>query len=113
MFTGLLLGLWLTWYIVVASKGRLRWLGIARVSVVFVCWVHMVTVLSSAATAALKSALQREHGGLTLHVLTVEALVTYFAGRGEALTDLPLEYPSRGSEDFERRWGWQNCEPRL
>ena len=64
----------------------------------------MATPLSSAAAAALKSALGREHGGLKLHSSVVDALVTYFSGRGEALTELPLDYPVRGSEDFERRW---------
>ena len=64
----------------------------------------MAATLSGAASAALKSALGREHGGLKLHPTVVDALVTYFAGRGEALTELPLEYPSRGTEDFERRW---------
>ena len=64
----------------------------------------MATPLTAAATAALKSALSREHGGAKLHVTVVDALVAYFAGRGEALTDLPLDYPLRGHEDYERRW---------
>ena len=64
----------------------------------------MATALSDAGKAALKSALEREFGGLRLHVTVVSALVTYFAGRGEALVDLPLDYPLRASDDFERRW---------
>ena len=64
----------------------------------------MATPLTAAATAALKSALSRDHGGAKLHVTVVDALVAYFAGRGEALTDLPLDYPLRGHEDYERRW---------
>ena len=62
------------------------------------------TPLGAAAEAALKSALQREHGGIKLNAALVTPLVTYFAGRGEAVTELPLDYPLRGTEDFERRW---------
>ena len=72
--------------------------------VFFFVWVHMTTALGAAATAALESVLKREHGGMKLHGDCVAALVAYFAGRGEAVTDLPLDYPLRGSEDFERRW---------
>ena len=54
-------------------------------------WVHMSTALGAAATAALESALKREHGGMKLHADSVAALVAYFAGRGEAVTDLPLD----------------------
>ena len=62
------------------------------------------TPLGAAAEAALKSALQREHGGIKLNAALVTPLVAYFAGRGEAVTELPLDYPLRGTEDFERRW---------
>ena len=47
------------------------------------------TPLAAAAKAALKSALEREHGGLKLHVSVVTPLVDYFAARGEAVTELP------------------------
>jgi len=62
------------------------------------------TPLGAAATAAVTSALQREHGGIRLNIALVTPLVAYFSGRGEAVTELPLDYPLRGTEDFERRW---------
>ena len=64
----------------------------------------MATPLSGAAQAALQAALEREHGGIKLHVSTVTALVSYFVVRGEALTELPLNFPLRGTDEFERRW---------
>ena len=54
---------------------------VARELSVFVS-ADMTTPLSGAAQAALKAALEREHGGIKLHVSTVAALATYFAGRG-------------------------------
>ena len=62
------------------------------------------TPLAAAAEAALKSALGREFGGLRLHINVVTQLVAYFAARGEAVTELPLDYPLRGTDDWERRW---------
>ena len=56
----------------------------------------MAAPLGDAAKAALKSALERVYDGARLHPVVVAALVTYFAGRGEALTDLSFDYPSRG-----------------
>ena len=65
----------------------------------------MAAPLADAAKAALKSALERVYDGAKLHPTVVAALVAYFAGRGEALTDLSFDYPQRGSvDDFERRW---------
>ena len=39
-----------------------------------------------------------------MNVALVTPLIAYFAGRGEAVTELPLAYPLRGTEYFERRW---------
>ena len=65
----------------------------------------MAAPLGDAVKAALKSALERVYDGARLQPNVVAALVAYFAGRGEALTDLSFDYLSRGSvEDFERRW---------
>ena len=58
----------------------------------------------SAEEAAIRGALGRTHGVYKLARPLVDALVTYYIGRGESLTDIPLDIPSGGTVAHERRW---------
>ena len=59
----------------------------------------------TAGEIAIKGALSRAHGPYKMHVANVvDPLVAYFVGRGESLVDIPLDVPSSGKVDHERRW---------
>ena len=58
----------------------------------------------AAREAAIKCEFGKVYDGRRLRDPLQQLLVAYFAGRGEAVTELPLDYPLRGHEDFERRW---------
>ena len=68
----------------------------------FVFFAAMAPV--SAEEAAIRGALGRTHGVYKLARPLVDALVTYYLGRGESLTDIPLDVPSGGTVAHERRW---------
>ena len=53
----------------------------------------------------MRGALCRKHGIYTNAKKTlVDPLVAYYLGRGEVLTDIPLDVPSANKEDHVRRW---------
>ena len=59
----------------------------------------------TAGEIAIKGALSRTHGPYKNHAANVvDPLVTYFVGRGDSLVDIPLDAPSSGKADHERRW---------
>ena len=65
-----------------------------------------VSRLGSAAEAAIKAAYSRQHGDVKLHVSVVGMMTEYHAGRGEALTELPLDVPRDATlaKAHDRRW---------
>ena len=59
----------------------------------------------SAVEIAIRGALMRAHGPYKNHVASVvDPLVAYFVNRGDSLVDIPLDVPSSGKVDHERRW---------
>ena len=59
----------------------------------------------TASEIAIKGALSRVHGPYKNNATkVVDPLVSYFIGRGDTLVDVPLDVPSGGKADHERRW---------